>query len=64
MTTIWKMPLELLRERRDALRRELDIHQENNNLDIEDVTDHWSVIQEVYENQIRKYQEEIDRRKL
>lgn len=60
MTTIWKMPLDVLREKRDALRKELDIHEEN---DIADVTDYWSVIEEVYLNEIRRYQAEIDSRK-
>lgn len=60
MTTIGEMSgLELV-AKRDALRKELNIHEED---DITDFTHNWLVIKEVYENEIRRLQAEIERRK-
>lgn len=60
MTTLSNLPVLELVAKRDALRKELNVHEEN---DITDYTHNWSVIKEVYENEIRRLQAEIDKRK-
>lgn len=58
MATLWTMPVDEIKLKRDALQAELDVHKDN------DITllESWDSIEEAYQGNIDRYQAELDSR--